>query len=316
MHFIPRPLNVRQLEAFRAVMLTGSMTGGGRLLSISQPAVTRLIRDLEAELKLTLFLREGTQIIPTREGKELYREVERHFVSTERIREAADAIREFNGGQLRIASILALSTACIPKTVERFLRDYPGMALSIHSGQSLDIIDLVVNGSVDIGFVAIPPGRNDLIHEDVPASEAVCLVPRQHPLAAKHVIGPADLDGQDFIALGQSSLMRLELNALLQLANSHPRVRVESLFSSTVASYVNSGLGLGIVDPLAAALADKSRVIVRRFAPTIQYSLSIVYPRRTEKSLALRDFVAVFLRAFEEEIADTEKLITATRRLA
>ncbi len=98
---IPRPLNVRQLEAFRAVMLSGSMTGGGRLMSISQPAVTRLIRDLEAELKLSLFRREGTHIEPTREGKELFREVSRHFVSTERIREAADAIREFNGGQLR-----------------------------------------------------------------------------------------------------------------------------------------------------------------------------------------------------------------------
>ncbi|TKT78338.1 LysR substrate-binding domain-containing protein [Aquamicrobium sp. LC103] len=312
MHLIPRPLNVRQLEAFRAVMLTGSMTGGGRLLSISQPAVTRLIRELEAELKLTLFLREGTHIIPTREGKELYREVERHFVSTERIRESADAIREFNGGQLRVASILALSTSCIPRTVERFLRDYPSMAISIHSGASLDIIDLVVNGSVDIGFVAIPPGRNDLIHEDLPVSEAVCLVPRRHPLAAKHVIGPADLDGQDFIGLGQSSLMRLELNALFQLANSHPRVRVESLFSSTVARYVNSGIGIGLVDPLAVALADQNKVVVRKFVPTIRYGLSIVYPRRVERSPALRDFTNVFLAAFEEELAFTNERLNDT----
>lgn len=292
-------------------MLTGSMTGGGRLLSISQPAVTRLIRELEAELKLALFLREGTHIVPTREGKELYREVERHFVSTERIRESADAIREFNGGQLRIATILALSTSCIPKTVERFLQNYPSMVMSIHSGASLDIIDLVVNGSVDIGFVAIPPGRNDLIHEDVPASEAVCLVPRHHPLASKRVILPTDLDGQDFIALGQSSLMRLELNALLQLAGARPRIRVESLFSSTVASYVNSGLGIALVDPLVTSLIDPEKVVVRRFAPTIKYCLSIVYPRRAERSPPLHDFASEFLRAFHEEMAFAETLIAA-----
>lgn len=285
------------------------MTGGGRLLSISQPAVTRLIRELEAELKLALFLREGTQIVPTREGKELYREVERHFVSTERIRESADAIREFNGGQLRIATILALSTSCIPRTVERFLQSYPSMVMSIHSGASLDIIDLVVNGSVDIGFVAIPPGRNDLIHEDVPAAEAVCLVPRQHPLASKSVILPTDLDGQDFIALGQGSLMRLELNALLQLAGSRPRIRVESLFSSTVVSYVNSGLGIGLVDPMVTSLINHEKVVVRRFAPTIKYCLSIVYPRRAARSPQLQDFANEFLRAFHKEMVFAENLI-------
>ncbi len=292
-------------------MLSGSMTGGGRLMSISQPAVTRLIRELEAELKLSLFRREGTHIEPTREGKELFREVSRHFVSTERIREAADAIREFNGGQLRVATILALSTSCIPKTVERFLQSYPSTVVTIHSGASLDIIDLVVNGSVDVGFVAIPPDRKDLVDEDVPASEAVCLVPRHHPLAERTVIRPLDLDGQDFISLGQSSLMRLELNALLQLAGSRPRIRVESLFSSTVAAYVNAGLGIAVVDPLVTSLIDPAKVVVRRFAPAIKYCLSVVYPRRDERTPPLADFTSIFMGAFAEEIAFAETLIAS-----
>jgi DNA-binding transcriptional LysR family regulator len=304
-----RPLNVRQLEAFRAVMLTGTMTGGGRLLSISQPAITRLIRDLEAELKLTLFLRDKTQITPTREARELYREVERHFVSTERIREAALAIRQYNAGQIRVAAILALSVSCTPKAVARFASSYPNMVISVHSGASIDIIDLVLNGSVDVGFVAIPPGHDQLDHEDVPSSEVVCLLPRSHPLAGKKVIHPEDLHRQDFVALGPSSLMRLELNALLQLAGSEPRVRVESLFSSTVTAYVNCGLGIAVVDPLAAALADPEATVVRAFRPTIKYTLSVVYPPHTTRSPPLEDFVNVFLQAFQEEISFTQALL-------
>ncbi|SFZ83430.1 DNA-binding transcriptional regulator, LysR family [Devosia enhydra] len=304
-----RPLNPRQLEAFRAVMLTGSMTGAGRLLSISQPAVTRLIRDLEADLRLTLFLRDGAQISPTAEARELYREVARHFVSTERIREAAMAIRQYNAGRIRVASILALSSSCMPNAVDAFARTYPEMVVSVHSGASVDIIDLVVNGSVDVGFVAMPPGRNDLAAEPLPASEVVCLMPRNHPLARREVITPADLDGQDFVALGSSSLMRLELNALLQLSNAQPRIRVESLFSSTVAAYVDRGLGMAVVDPLAASVADPARTVARSFRPAIRYELSVVYPPHTNRPPPLQDFVNFFSEAYARELEATRALV-------
>src|SRR5690606_5376562 len=121
----PRALNGRQLEAFRAVMIAGSITGGSRLLSVSQPAVSRLIHDLESDLRMQLFLREGASIIPTPEARELFREVERYFISTERIREAAMAIREYSSGRLRVATILALTSACIPEAVAEFARTYP-----------------------------------------------------------------------------------------------------------------------------------------------------------------------------------------------
>jgi DNA-binding transcriptional LysR family regulator len=305
---ISRPLNVRQLEAFRAVMLTGSMTAAGRLLSVTQPAVTRLVRDLEAELNLTLFRRDGIQITPTREAKELYREVERHFVSTERIREAAIAIREYSAGQLRVAAILAMSNACMPRAVSRFLTSYPNVVISVHNGASLDILDLVVNGSVDIGIVAVPPGRSDLVRESAPEAEVVCLVPRDHPLAGHAEITAADLHEQDFVALAPGSLMRLELNAVLHLAGSHPRVRVESLFSSTVAGYVNQGLGLAVVDPLTAVLADPERTVVRAFRPRIRYALDVVYPRHADRPPPLQDFAATLLACYQEEIATTRRL--------
>lgn len=283
-------------------MLSGSMTAGGRLLSVSQPAITRLIRDLEAELRLTLFLREGTQITPTREARELYREVERHFISTERIRDAAVAIREYNAGQIRVAAILALSSSCIPRALAEFSESYPNIVVSVHSGLSFDIIDLVTNGSMDVGFVAMPPNRKDLDFEDLVPAEAVCVLPIGHRLAGREVIEPADLHEQDFIALGPNSLMRLELNALLQLAGSHPKVKVETLFSSTVVSCVNRGMGMAIVDPLATVHVDPQRAVVRKFRPSIRYALSAVYPPHTKRPALIEDFVNVVRRAYISEV--------------
>lgn len=258
-------------------MVSGSITRAGRLLSVSQPAITRLIHDLELDLGMPLFTRAGATVAPTPEARAFFSEVQRYFVSTDRLREAAMIIREHGAGRLRIATIPALSANCMPDAVRDFAQKFPDILISVHTGASSEIIDHVAAGQVDIGFVALPPGRTDLKFLPLPVFEALCVMPAEHPLAAREVVGPTDLHGQDYVALGSGSLMRLELHALLRAADSHPRLRIESLFSGTVAQYVNRGLGVAVIDPLAAFELDASRTAVRRFVPRIGYELSVVY---------------------------------------
>ncbi len=294
-----RSLNPRQLEAFRAVMVSGSITKAGLLLSISQPAVTRLIRDLELDLEMQLFSRSGATVSPTPEAREFFNEVERHFISTERLRESASSIREFGTGRLRIAAIPALSGHCLPDALARYASDFPNTIVSVHNGASVDLIDLVAASHVDVAIIARPASRNDCSFRLLPEAEAVCILPHTHPLAEKKVISPADLDKQDYIALGHGSLMRMELEALLRAAEAHPRLRVESLFSGTVVHYVNRGLGLAIVDPLVASMVDTSSTVVRKFSPKIRYQLSIVYAPEIVRSPMLERFVEVFTETYE-----------------
>ena len=86
-------INSRQVEAFRATMLTGSVTEAAALMTVTQPAVSRLLRDLQALLKMELFERRGTGLVPTAAAMALYTEVERSFVGLERITAAAEEIR-------------------------------------------------------------------------------------------------------------------------------------------------------------------------------------------------------------------------------
>ncbi|MBD9597351.1 LysR family transcriptional regulator [Ensifer sp. ENS05] len=300
----PKSLNARQLEAFRAVMMSGSITRAARLLAISQPAVTRLIRDLEIELGMKLFSRDGATVMPTPEAREFYVEVQRHFISTERLRDIAVGIREFGAGRLRLAAIPALSGHCLPDAITAYAADFPNTIVSVHNGASADIIDLVATSQADLAIGARMPGRGDLSYRDLPEAQAVCILPKTHPLARQAEITPADMDGQDYISLGQSSLMRLELEALLRAANSHPRLRVESLFSGTLVHYVDRGLGLAIVDPLVASMVDPGRTVVRRFVPRIRYSLSVVYAPNIVRSPMLERFVDIFTETYERLTAD------------
>ncbi|QHE84923.1 LysR substrate-binding domain-containing protein [Hydrogenophaga sp. BPS33] len=297
-----RPLNAKQLEAFRAVMLTGSMTGAGRFLSVSQPAITRLIRDLEEDLKLQLFNRDTGHIAPTQEARALYMEVERHYAGTERIREAAFAIREFKSARLKIAANLSLTLACLPKAIERFEKRFPTSMLSVQSGVSAEIIDLVSSGSVDIGFAAIHPGRRDVGSAPLAASQWLCMLPKGHPLEARTEITPADLDGVDFIAVGPSSMSRYELTGLKSSPNISPRIRLETRYSVSAATFVRQGLGVAMVDPLAASMSVGDGVSLRRFAPTVPYVLSVVYPALAKPNKLLDELINAVRTVYEETI--------------
>src|SRR5580658_7912125 len=100
-------LTHRQVEAFRAVMLTGRVTAAAEMLRITQPAVTRLIRDLQTATHLRLFQRQGSRLLPTGEASALYLEVERSFVGLDRIRRA-------RGTCSSTRSVRSASPACPP----------------------------------------------------------------------------------------------------------------------------------------------------------------------------------------------------------
>ncbi len=299
---LPRPLNVRQLEAFRAVMLTGSMTGAGRFLSVSQPAITRLIRDLEEELKLQLFVRDGPHIMPTEEARALFKEVERHYAGTERIREAAYAIREFKGSRLKIAANLSITLACMPRTVNRFEGLFPRSVVSVRSGVSAEIVDLVSSGAVDIGFAAVRPGRRDVGTVALAASQWVCMMPKGHPLETRDEINPRDLDGVDFISVGPSSMSRYELDGILQASGVSPHTRLEVQYSVSAATFVKQGLGIAIVDPLAARLNAGPDLVFKRFSPTLPYVLSVVYPASARPTGLPEEFVNIVRSVYEDTI--------------
>src|SRR5262245_31811929 len=101
-------LKPRQVEAFRSVMMTGGITAAAEAMNVTQPAVSRLIRDLEAAVRVPLFERQGTRLVPTPEASQLFREVERLYLGLDQIAQAADDIRQHKNIVLRIASVTSL----------------------------------------------------------------------------------------------------------------------------------------------------------------------------------------------------------------
>jgi DNA-binding transcriptional LysR family regulator len=153
----------RQIEAFRAVMLTGAMTAAAETIHITQPAVSRLIRDLEAEIGIRLFERRGKLLAPTAEAKALFAEVERSFIGLAQIHAVADDIRLGRIGSLRPAMLPAMAAGFAPRFVAKFCRARPSLKVIIDGIPSPSVRDQVLAGEFRSGDqrVSVSADRSD-----------------------------------------------------------------------------------------------------------------------------------------------------------
>ncbi|WP_296571086.1 LysR family transcriptional regulator [Phreatobacter sp.] len=280
----------RQLEAFRAVMMTGGMTAGAEVLHVTQPAVSRLIRDLEYNLKIRLFERRGNQLSPTPEAVALLAEVERSYLGLEHVKAFAADLRSARAGSLRVAALPALALGFLPFLMARFRATRPGLAVQIDGIPSHLVLDRVAGGQFDFGFVAVPAERSSLVMAPMMAP-IVAVVPTDRRLARLAEIRASDLAGEDVILLGRGSYQRHIIE--VALAGISIRSTVETPLSAIACALASEGVGIALVEAYTARAFIGRGVVVLPFRPAIDAGFSIVTARQRALSQAARDFLDV-----------------------
>src|SRR5690349_18655158 len=134
-------MRFRQIEAFRATMATGSITKAAQLLCIGQPAVSRLIADLETDVGFPLFQRTAGRVTPTTEALRFHAAVERAFVSMDGLERLADQIRSAYTGHLTVSTLPVWSSTVMPPVIKAFLARNPGISLDIHTLKMTEIME-------------------------------------------------------------------------------------------------------------------------------------------------------------------------------
>lgn len=124
-------LNLRQIEAFKAVVEHGTVSQAGIVLGVSQPAVSKLLAHLEADTGLTLFDRVRGKLALTARGMRLYQEIERVFSGLRQVEQAVDSIRRDEQRTLTVGVLPALSGAFIRRATMQFLARHPDVRVSI-----------------------------------------------------------------------------------------------------------------------------------------------------------------------------------------
>jgi len=299
-------INLRQVEAFRAIMLSGSVTAAAGMMGITQPAVSRLLRDLQTLLKMPLFEKRGTGLVPTAAATALYTEVERSFSGLDRITAAAEEIRTRRTGMLRVAALPALANGFLPRFAGHFLASRPNLNFALFGVISPIVVDWVLNLQCDIGFAEAAMAHAGLPTIRMPALAGVAILPEGHHLCAKSVLRPRDFEGETFISLTPGSSGRHLIDSVFTKHGISRILRVETPLSEIMCGMVSSGLGVSICDPFTAAEFALRGVVSRPFLPRITFEFAAVFPPQRHPSPVAEEFVEAFaehVRAMETSIS-------------
>ena len=295
-------LNLRQIEAFRAVMLTGSVVGAARQMSVTQPGVSRTIGLMEVRIGYPLFERRGRRLVPTPEAEALYREIEQLYGSIERISQVAQDIRFQRAGALRVATLPALAQWLVPRAIARFQSTRPNVTVFVQSLPSRQIAELVSTRQFDVGIVELPLSRPAIEIEPLEPVPSMAVMPAGHRLAAKRQISLKDLDGERMVMLSQHSFVRYQMDEAFSTLGVAPNVVLETPSSSIACALVAAGAGITLVSKWTAVPFAGPDLVIRPVKEAIASRHAIIFPQIASRML-LSDAFAKDLR---EEIRESD----------
>ncbi|UTW13365.1 LysR substrate-binding domain-containing protein [Marinobacterium rhizophilum] len=284
-------MRIRQLECFRALMIHGTMTRAAELLGVSQPAISSTIATLEHETGLTLFVRRGGRLQPTAEAHLFYAEATRALEAVEKTLQIAQDIRSGKRGHLAVAAYASISINLLPRLLAQFSQDRPGLKVKVTTHGSRHVQELMTRQQFDIAIAELPLDYPSS-HLEIFSYECKCMLPIDHPLTTLDVITPADLDGTPFVTLFKGDPIYQQLATAFSSYGASWNVVAETEFFSTACQLVESGCGVGIVDPVVS-LPFTSKLVLKPFAPTIKYEIALLSPTHEEPSKLALEFIDV-----------------------
>jgi DNA-binding transcriptional LysR family regulator len=305
--WMPRHLNLRQIEAFKAVIESGTVSRAAELVNISQPAMSKLIAHLEFDTGLKLFDRVKGRLAPTEHAMRLYGEVDRIFAGVRQVENAVDAIRREEQGRLAIGVMPAFAGPFIQRATMGFLKERPNVFCSVQSLGSQWIVDWLVTRKLDVGLVEAGIDNPYITFEPVMERPLVCIMPPGHPLAKKARVRPKDLADTPFVSLNPDNYLAHQIESALAAHGVALQTALIANVGPTLCEFVAAGVGVSLIHPLVASGLE-GRLIMRPFEPTILSGFQLC------RSVDSRN--AQFVDAFAEELRKAATQISASMESA
>lgn len=290
-------MNLRQIEVFRAIMLCRSITDAARVLNVSQPTITKILRRAEDQLGITLFRREHGRLRPTEEAELLFPDVDRIFRELQSLRRLSTDLRDGTAGLLRVGATASLALSVVPDALKPYRRDFPGVQIMSHLLAGSEMAEMIMAHQLDIGVsvapIDVPAARVEAIHK----AEVICIMPEDHPLAARRVVGPRDIAEYTLISYSGATPVGLLLEGAFRAAGMRRRIDVEVSLSPIACALVQRGIGVALVDGFVPRLAFPG-IAYRKFRPQTVQQVNLITPPVRSRFAA--KFIAYLRRAFAQ----------------
>lgn len=286
-------VSLKQISAFLAVAENGSFTRAAERLGMAQPALSQLVRDLEATLGLRLFDRTTRRVELTDGGQEFRAAVSK---VVDDLDFAVTSIRDLAGrkrGRIAIAAPPLLAKILLPSVIGEFQAAHPHISVRVCDVAPGEIVEQVRTGQADCGIGTFPPGEPG-IEQITLARDSLALFFRSGEREAGKASTWKELAGQPLITLTRASSIRRLVEIGYETAETPFDPAFEVTQVATALAFVASGLGISVLPTYANAEARlRSLSICPLIRPSIARDISVIHASGRSLSPAVQAFIPV-----------------------
>ncbi|MGH9949483.1 MAG: LysR family transcriptional regulator [Pyrinomonadaceae bacterium] len=296
-------MEIRQLKAFLVIAETQTFTAGARRLNITQAAISMQIRQLEDELGIQLFTRTPRRVIITEAGEALLERARRILNDHDG---AVAEVAEIAGGEygrLRIGTASGtFATNQLPWIILQLKRQRPHADITVHSGTSIELVESIMNGEVDIAFVSLPVENLNISTETLFADELVAIAHPNHSLATERQVSASVLGDEDLILGEQGGNTRRMIDEFFANASVRPHITMELARQEAINEMVENDLGVGLagVKSVAKSVAAGKLITWTIKGASIKWELGLARLRGGHFSPIGQEFARLCKQSFVE----------------
>ena len=241
------PLSLRQIEVFRAIMVTGSISAAGRMLHVSQPAISRVLALTESRLGYQLFDRVKARLIATPEATRLFMEVEQIYESIQSVNDLVVSLGETGFGTLKLVSSATFGQRMIPCALQHLYAKSPRAKVDFRTATFDQMVGHFLAGRAHLGISLQPSDSPSLTSVALGTESVVCIAQKGHPIRNLDIVYPDEVSHYPWISYPADAPAGRMVSSFFGEVRQ-PRTTIEVHSPSSAVSCVTHGLGIALVD--------------------------------------------------------------------
>lgn len=246
-------LTLRQIEVIRAIMVTGTIAGAAKLLNVSAPGISRLMKYSEDTLGVRLFNRRHGRYVPTPEARNIFDLLDNVYRKVEDLQVAIDRLGKGEGRELCFASVPSIANVMVPRAVERLRRQFPDLGIDINILKIEEAIDYLLLARGEVVAISSRFDHSIIDFALLATGRLLCIVPADSELAERRSIKPSEIVEHPLIGINPNDPYGRIMTDIFRREGLEFRMDIKVRFGTTVASLVSAGLGLAIIDEFTVA---------------------------------------------------------------
>jgi DNA-binding transcriptional LysR family regulator len=290
-------LTLRQIEVVRAVMIAGTIAGAAKLLGVSAPGISRLMKYTERSLKLKLFERKQNRYFPTPAAEDIFEQINQVYAKVDDLQYVLRSIDRGAGIEFRLATVPSMGNVMVPRALRRLRERFPELGIDLDVIKVQEAQDYLLLGKAELAVLSYRFDHPGIDVVPLARGSLRCIVARDHPLAAHDVVSARQIARYPLVGVtAEDPYGRLTTEVFSRLGIPI-ELTIKVRFGTTTVGLVREGLGVAVIDPLAVAGAELPDLKVLRISEPTTFEPYVA--ARADRPLSRH--AETFIRFLREE---------------